>query len=247
MERKYCFLGGSLFRITLVALLLGCLWAGSAVAQQRQTEMPRVTTARPLSERVADYERAERDSWQEPDRVVQSLGLQPGQAVADIGSGTGYFSRRFSKAVGPNGKVYAVDIAQDILDYSRQEAEKLGLTNIVYVHSKPDDPMLPPNSVDLAFFADVTHHIANRSEFYRKLSVAIKPGGRIAIVDFPPDAPKHPHNPEQLVPRAEAIQEAEAAGFALKDEYKYLPRQYYLIFQKSDQSQPGGTAKSGVN
>lgn len=208
--------------------------AACAIAFAQQTSIPRPTTSRTLEERVADYERTERDSWQKPDKVVKALKLKNGALVADIGAGSGYFTRRFAKAVAPAGKVYAVDIAEDILGYLKKETEKQNLNNIVFVLSKEDDPMLPENSVSLAFFVDVTHHIANRANFYRKLKPALKKGGRMAIIDFPPDAPVHAHKPEELVPRSQAVEEAEQAGFKLKKEFKFLPRQYFLLFETSD-------------
>jgi ubiquinone/menaquinone biosynthesis C-methylase UbiE len=201
----------------------------------QQTSLPRATTARPLNERVADYERAERESWQKPDEIVKALELKNGDVVADIGAGTGYFSRRFAKAVAPAGKVYAVDIAADILEFLKKDSEKQNLNNIVLVLSKEDDPMLPENSVDLAFFSDTTHHIANRANFYRKMRPGLKKGGLMAIVDFPPDASVHPHKAEELVPRSQVIAEAEEAGFKLRKEFKFLPRQYFLVFEKTDQ------------
>ncbi|HEX2711459.1 MAG TPA: class I SAM-dependent methyltransferase, partial [Candidatus Acidoferrales bacterium] len=152
--------------------------------------------------------------------------------VADIGAGTGYFTRRFARAVAPNGKVYAVDIAADILGYLREQAEKQNIHNIEIVVSRKDDPMLPDSSVDLAFFCDTTHHIANRVNFYRKLSRALKEHGQMAIVDYPPDTPRAPHAPEQLVPRSQVISEAEEAGFRPIKDFPLLPKQYFLVFER---------------
>ncbi len=166
------------------------------------------------------------------DEVVKALELKKGDVVADIGAGTGYFTRRFAKAAAPDGKVYAVDVAADVLGYLKEQAEKQNLHNIETIVSREDDPMLPANSVDLAFFCDTTHHIAKRVDFYRKLSPALKEHGRMAIIDYPPDGPQHPHNPEELVPRSQVIDEAEEAGFKLIEDFKFLPRHYFLVFQK---------------
>lgn len=204
----------------------------SAAAQAQQTSMPPPTQARPLQDRIASFERPERDTWQKPNEIIEALQLKNGTVVADIGAGSGYFTRRFARAVVPNGKVYAVDIAADILGYLKEQADKQNVHNIEIIVSREDDPMLSDNSVDLAFFCDTTHHIANRVNFYRKLGRALKERGRMAIVDYPPDSAHAPHNPEQLIPRSQVISEAEDAGFRLIKDFQFLPRQYFLLFGK---------------
>ncbi len=219
------------FLVELPLLVLSFFSFASA-AQAQQTSMPPPTEARPLQDRIARFERPERDTWQKPDEIVQALQLKNGMVVADIGAGSGYFTRRLARAVAPNGKVYAVDIAADILGYLKEQAEKRNIRNIETVVSREDDPMLPNGSIDLAFFCDTTHHIANRVNFYRKLNRALKEHGQMAIVDYPPDSPQHPHDPEQLVPRSQVISEAEEAGFRPIKDFPFLPRQYFLLFEK---------------
>jgi len=102
----------------------------------------------------------------------------------------------------------------------------------VTIVSHEDDPLLPAGSVDLAFFCDTTHHIANRTAFYRKVISGLKQHGRMAIVDYPPGGDHAPHSPEELVPRSQVISEATEAGFALVDEFHFLPRQYFLVFER---------------
>ena len=204
----------------------------AAVAHAQQKSMPRPTQERSLQDRIAGFERPERDEWQKPNEIIEALALKNGHVIADIGAGTGYFSRRFARAVAPDGKVYAVDIAADILGYLKDQAKKEEISNIETIVSREDDPMLPPNSVDLAFFCDTTHHIPNRANFYRKLSPGLKGHGRMAIVDYPPDSPQHPHTPDELVPRSQVISEAEEAGFKLVSDFKFLPRHYFLVFEK---------------
>ena len=98
--------------------------------------------------------------------------------------------------------------------------------------SQEGDPLLPGNAVDLVFFCDTTHHIANRADFYRRMVPGLKQHGRLAIIDYPPGGEHAPHPPEQLVPRSQVIGEAEEAGFKLVDEFRLLPRQYFLVFEK---------------
>lgn len=212
--------------------ILSVLFFLPALAGAQQKTMPPPTQNRPLESRIETMERAQRDEWQKPDEVVKALGLKPGEMVADIGAGSGYFTRRIAKAVAPQGKVYAVDVAADILGYLKERADKEGLHNIVTIVSQPTDPMLPPDSVDLAFFCDTTHHIDHRVEFYKKLAPAVKLHGRMAIIDYPPDSPHAPHKPDQLVPRSQVISEAEQAGFKFVKDFSFLPYHYYLLFEK---------------
>ncbi len=220
---------------TFWARIAAPLWSillMSAIANAQQTTMPPRSQDRPLQDRIDSMERAQRDEWQKPDQVVKALDLQNHDVVADIGAGSGYFSRRLAQAVAPDGKVYAVDVAADILAYLNERADHEGLHNIVTIVSRPDDPMLPANSVDLAFFCDTTHHIEQRVSFYRKLSPALKRHGRVAIIDYPPDSPHAPHKPEQLVPRSQVVSEAEQAGFKFVRDFQFLPYHYFLIFEK---------------
>jgi arsenite methyltransferase len=204
----------------------------SASASAQQTSMPPKSEDRPLKDRIASMERAERDEWQKPDEVVKALDLKNREVVADIGAGTGYFTRRLARAVAPDGKVYAVDVAADILAYLQDRADRESIHNIVTIVSRPDDPLLPANSLDLAFFCDTTHHIDNRVDFYRKLFPALKLHGRMAIIDYPPDSPHSPHKPEQMVPRSQVISEAEQAGFKFVKDFQFLPYHYFLLFEK---------------
>jgi arsenite methyltransferase len=202
------------------------------LASPQQKSMPPRTQDRPLESRIETMERAQRDEWQKPDEVVKALDLKPGDVVADVGAGSGYFTRRIAKVVAAGGKVYAVDVAADILGYLKERADREGLRNVVTIVSQPDDPMLPAKSVDLVFFCDTTHHIDHRVAFYRKLAPAVKAHGRMAIIDYPPDSPHAPHQPEQLVPRSQVISEAEQAGFKFVKDFQFLPYHYFLMFEK---------------
>lgn len=224
-------MGAKQFLIKLTATS-SLLFAIFAVAHAQQATMPPRTQDRPLKDRIASMERPERDAWQKPGEVVKALNLKNGEVVADIGAGTGYFSRPLAKAVAPDGKVYAVDVAADILGYLKERAQQEDLHNIVTIVSTEDDPKLPANTVDLAFFCDTTHHIANRVNFYRKMTAGMKPHSRLAIIDYPPDSPHAPHKPEQLVARALVISEADQAGFKYVKGFQILPYHYFLVFEK---------------
>lgn len=178
------------------------------------------------------FDDPKRDELQKPHEVIQALGLAPDAVVADIGSGTGYFSVRLAHFV-PKGRVYGVDIEPDMVKYLADRAKREGLTNVTSVAGKPDDPRLPAK-VDLILMVDVFHHIANRDQYFRKLRASLKPGGRIAIIDFNEKSPMGPPPAERIAPsRVKA--ELSQAGYTLVTEHTFLPDQYLLVFRPSMQ------------
>jgi len=118
-----------------------------------------------------------RDEWQKPHEVIQALQLKPKEVVADIGAGTGYFARRFAMHA---GKVYAVDIDEKLLQIAATNAPP----NLKTLLSVPDDPRLPPASIDTMFFCDVLHHIQGRPAYFQKVAKALKQDGRIVVIEF---------------------------------------------------------------
>lgn len=169
-----------------------------------------------------------RDEWQQPARVIAALGLEPGQAVADIGAGTGYFSVRLAKAAGI-AKVFAVDIEQSMLEYVRQRAAKEGLRNVIAVQGASDRSNLP-EPVDLVLVVDTFHHIPNREAYFRELKKSLKPSGRLAIIDFRKGAPAGPPEEFRFTPEQISAQLG-AAGFTLQTQHDFLPRQIFLIYR----------------
>jgi SAM-dependent methyltransferase len=169
-----------------------------------------------------------RNQWQLPDRVIAALGLLPGQTVADIGAGTGYFTVRLARA-SARPRVFAVDIEPSMVAYLRHRAEKEGLSNVVAVQASDRGPNLP-EPVDVVLIVDTYHHIPDRVKYFTALKNSIKPGGRLAIVDFRKDAPEGPppqfrFTPDQI--SGELVQ----AGFALRQQHDFLPRQIFLVYQ----------------
>jgi SAM-dependent methyltransferase len=174
------------------------------------------------------FDDPKRDAWQKPHEVIQALALKPDAIIADIGSGTGYFSARFANMV-PKGRVYGVDTEPDMVKYLADRAKREGLKNITAVAGKPDDPRLPEKA-DLIIMVDVYHHVENRERYFRKLSDSLKPGGRIAIIDFRMDSPEGPPKSARIAPDRVRT-ELKNAGYALVQEHAFLPNQYFLIFQ----------------
>jgi ubiquinone/menaquinone biosynthesis C-methylase UbiE len=171
-----------------------------------------------------------RDAWQMPDRVLASLKLKRGDIVADIGAGTGYFSVRLAKSAAAP-KVYAVDIEPSMVAYLRERAAKESLNNITAVQATPDSPKLP-EPVDLVLIVDTYHHIGDRETYFRRLAKSLKPGGRVAIIDFKPDSPEGPPK-EFRFPPERFKAEMEKAGYRLSDHFDFLPRQQFLIFERT--------------
>lgn len=181
---------------------------------------------------VEEFENAERDAQQKPDEVVRALNLSPGDVVADIGAGTGYFARRFAKAVGDRGISYAVDLEPNMLAYVAERAQKDGQPNIVPVLATTTSPMLAPDSVDLFFICNTIHHIGDRRAYYDILARDLRDGGRLAIVDFRKDAEltQGPDRAMRLA-RQSLVDELGEAGFKLVEEHDFLPVQYFLVFE----------------
>lgn len=169
-----------------------------------------------------------RDAWQKPHEVIHALALPPNATVADIGAGTGYFSMRLANML-PKGEVFAVDTEPDMVKYLGERAKREGLKNVTPVSGKPDDPRLP-QKIDLALMVDVYHHIGDRVGYFRKLSTYLKPGARVAIIDFRMDSPDGPPKAARIPP--ERIKsELKSAGYELMQEHSFLPEQNFLIFR----------------
>ncbi len=169
-----------------------------------------------------------RDAWQMPARVIEALALKPGQKVADVGAGTGYFSVRLARAAAAP-KVFAVDLEPKMVEHLTKRAAAEGLKNITAVQASTTSPNLP-EPVDVVLIIDTYHHIGNRPAYFAALKSKLTPGGRVAIVDFrkgapgggPPDAFRF--TPEQITG------ELTAAGYVLDASHEFLPRQHYLVY-----------------
>ena len=159
---------------------------------------------------------------------AEALALKPDAAVADIGSGTGYFAVRLAHFV-PQGRVYAVDIEPDMVRYLADRAKREGLDNLTAVAGAPDDARLP-GKVDLVLMVDTYHHVEQREGYFRKLAQSLKPGGRVAIIDFNAKSAMGPP-PSQRIASKRVVAEMAKAGYRLQREHRFLPNQYFLVFQ----------------
>ena len=161
----------------------------------------------------------DRDNWQKVPEIFEAMGVEEGSHVADIGAGWGYFTTRFGKAVGPQGRVLAVDIDEKILEDLRQAVKKEGLTNVEVIISKPDDPMLPDGSIDAALIINTYHEMTEYEAMLAHIFRALKPGGRLAIVDGIEDKRRGQSRAEQSEKHqlgiGFGIAELEQAGFII--------------------------------
>lgn len=174
------------------------------------------------------FDDPKRDEWQKPHQVIQVLELAPDAVVADVGAGTGYFSVRLATML-PKGKVYAVDVEPDMVKHLAERAKREGRKNMQAVQGAPADAKLPEKA-DLILFVDVHHHIDRREQYFRKLRASLKPGGRVAIIDFRLDSREGPPKAARVAPE-KVKAELKAAGYSLAEEHGFLPNQYFLIFK----------------
>lgn len=209
---------------TAVALLAGLL-AGPAAAQAPHTHQHSFGDAQKWAKVFDD---PERDAWQKPHEVIQALALKPDAIVADIGAGTGYFSMRLAHMT-PKGRVYGVDTEPGMVKHLAERARREGLKNVSAIAGKPGDPRLPEKA-DLVILVDVYHHVEDRERYFRQLQGSLKPGGRIAVIDFRMDSPVGPPRGARIAPDR-VKEEMKRAGYALAQEHAFLPNQYFLVFR----------------
>jgi ubiquinone/menaquinone biosynthesis C-methylase UbiE len=223
---------------TALILLLGCLVAIQPITAQSDHGHGDDATVSHSFESAEDWARhfdaPDRREWQKPEAVLRMLAIEDGQTLADLGCGTGYFTVLLSALVGPAGKVYAVDIEQAMLDHVMSREDLPALDNVVPVLAEPADPLLPENEIDLILTVNTWHHINGRIKYLKKLQRALKPHGRLVIVDWREgDLPMGPPAGHKL-DRDKVIKELAKAGWELTTEGTALAYQYVLIFRSPD-------------
>ena len=160
--------------------------------------------------------------------MITALKLAPNASVADIGAGTGYFAARLAHFV-PKGRVFAVDAEPDMVKFLGERAKREGLANLTPVTATADSPGLP-SPVDLALLVDVYHHLAKRGDYFATLRSSLKPGGRVAIIDFTMNTLSGPPKSQRIAPERVKTEMA-SAGYRLIEEFGFLPEQYFLVFE----------------
>lgn len=176
-------------------------------------------------------ERPEREDEEAPSKALDALDLKPGMVVADIGAGSGYYTSRMARRVGPAGRVYATDIQQGMIDLLDRRIRSEGLANVTTVLGGMDDPKLPPLAIDLAIMVDVYHELQQPQVFLQRLKESFKPGGRLVLLEFRKEDPKVPILEVHKMSVAEVKQEMEAEGFVLDRVIDVLPWQHIIVLR----------------
>jgi len=185
------------------------------------------------------YSAGDRDAWQQPERVVEALAIEPGDAVADLGAGGGYLTFRLAEAVGPEGRVYAVDVDPDMLSHLEERAREEGHAQVKVVRAEAADPKLP-EPVDLILTVNTYHHLPAQTGYFRETRRYLRPDGRIAVIELSGKSwfsrwLGHWTDPEEI--RAEM----EAAGYVRVADHDFLERQSFQVFAPT--AMAGGGAR----
>jgi precorrin-6B methylase 2/mono/diheme cytochrome c family protein len=199
------------------------LWALGTDAQEREIA--------PATENAPFFNRPERDKEERPELLMSALQIQRGATVADIGSGTGYFTWRLAEAVGPKGKVYAVDVQQSMLDLTRTAVSEHKLANVEYVLATDTSPRLPERSVDLVFIAYAYHEFGDPEAMMTAIRRVLKPGGRVLILEYAKESNIAPAAPLHKMSFVEIRREIEPMGFVVDQLLDFLPVQHGVVFR----------------
>jgi ubiquinone/menaquinone biosynthesis C-methylase UbiE len=238
-------------QVTIVAIAAGSLVLSTAVGARSQApgagDVQRPKTDSKINEPFKDpdvrgfikkFETDDREIHKKRHEIVAALALTPGMAVADVGAGTGLFTRLIAEAVGPKGKVYAVDVSSRFLAHISADAKKRRHTHVATVLGTQDSTNLPPKSVDLVFLSDVYHHLEKPDKTLASIRQALRPGGRLAVIEFDRIEGK---SAEFVLKHVRASQEVfrkeiEAAGFTLQKVVTKpkLSENFFLIFERSN-------------
>ncbi len=221
----------------LWALALGMAGISGVSLAQEKSVAPGINQSfldRPFEDWADSFHREGREVFDKRHEIVAAAQVKAGMTVADIGAGTGLFARLFANAVGAGGKVYAVDITKGFVDNTMANVRREGFTNIIGVVNTPKDLPLPAGSVDVAFLSDVYHHFEYPQAMLRAMHAALKPGGTLAIVEF--DRIEGVSSARILEhvrqDQATLIKEAEAEGFRLIEEKRFMKQNYFVRFAR---------------
>jgi ubiquinone/menaquinone biosynthesis C-methylase UbiE len=217
----------------LVACVLAaaCLAEGPAAPALAQSRQGHGKLFAPQD--LALLEGPDRDLWQLPDEIMDALGIAERSVVADIGAGGGWFTIRLARRVGEGGLVFAEDIQTQMLEATMRRVAREGLTNVRRVLGTPEDPRLPAGSCDAVLLLDTYHELDDPDAMLRSIAKALKPQGRIGVVDFKRDGLGPGPAIEERVDPEQVVRDAEAAGLRLVRRETFLPYQFMLVFGRA--------------
>jgi len=229
-------------KLRTLAIAAALAWVATigGIAQQAGVAVP--SDVHPVSGRrfaqvmsaagAAWLDRPERIEEEEPDRALDVLKIAKGAVVADVGAGSGYMTAKLASRVGPAGKVYAVDIQPEMLRLLGLRLKQQNIVNVLPVQGEVNDPRLPADTLDLELMVDVYHEFSQPQTMLRHLRAALKPAGRLVLLEYRKEDPSIPIRPDHKMSVSEAKQELEAEGFTLSQVNESLPRQHILVFTK---------------
>lgn len=215
--------------ILFVSLLLAPLRLGAQDAVKRDQHKMHELHNDPVRY-MKSLDDPKRDEYQKPHEVLTALNIKPGEVIADLGAGSGYFTFRLSHFVGAQGKVYAVDVSPDMIRHINRRSRDNKVTNVTTILAEPDDPLLADQSVNRFFICDVWHHVSDQKKYLALMKKMLKPGGEIVMIDF--HKKELPFGPplDMKIAREDLLKQLEGNGFKLAREHTFLLYQYFLVF-----------------
>jgi precorrin-6B methylase 2 len=219
----------------VAGVLVLTLFAGGSLPLWSQAEHP--VSGRRIAPVMgiggADWlERSEREFEELPETALNAMDVRKGMTVADVGAGTGYFTIRLANRVGPTGKVYAVDVQPEMISLLRKRLDRAGIKNVVPIVGAEADPKLPPGQLDMILMVDVYHELSRPQTMLQALRAALKPTGRLILIEYKKEDPAIPIRPEHKMSVKEVRAEVEPEGFKMEKVLRDLPRQHIIIFSK---------------
>ena len=218
--------------LVLAALGLAAQLSASALAGGQRHPVSGRVIAQVMGYEGADWlERPEREDEEQPSKAIRALGIKPGEVVADVGAGSGYYTVRLAKQVGPIGRVFATDIQPEMLSLLKKRLSRERLDNVELVLATEVNPRLPEGQIDLILMVDVYHELARPQQVLRKLRAALKPDGRLVLIEFRKESSWVPIREEHKMSVKEARMELEAEGYRFDRVIDVLPWQHILVFR----------------
>lgn len=222
----------SRFMLSVVRVSLAVFAAASVLVAQAEHPITGRRIAPVMGVAGASWlERSEREIEELPEAALDAIGVKPGMVVADVGAGVGYFTVRLAKRVGPNGLVYATDVQPEMLARLKKRVAEAGVDNVRTVLGTESDPKLPAKTFDLILLVDVYHEVSQPQRMLHALRRALKPSGRLVMLEYRKEDPHIPIRAEHKMSVEEARMEVEAEGYKLERVLNHLPRQHILIFR----------------
>jgi ubiquinone/menaquinone biosynthesis C-methylase UbiE len=238
---EYAAMKWKRFCLCAVGTCLGIVTAISAARAEPAVDRPAPAAAKGYMGREiavtmhylgADWlTRESREREEECGTLLKALNLKPGMSVCDLGCGNGFYTLELAKIVGKTGKVYAVDIQQEMLHLLDERAKAAGITNVEPVLGSATDPRLPPGSQDLILLVDVYHEFSHPEQMLESMRKALKPGGRIALVEFRLEDPKVPIKLLHKMSKKQILKEFLPSGYKLSEQFDKLPWQHLMFFE----------------